>query len=141
MNSIITYEIVREESTEETNNAYFGSFIPGETVYMHIRIWNNKFGQEDVDNLSNAIMKISFNDFENKAYFDILKVSVQNDAYITPDRIDDIAIIKLGTIYGHKNIGSLSDIENYKEVKIKIGPLYENSIEGLKNLSISVVSQ
>lgn len=141
MNPIITYELIKDNIGEETTDIYLGSVIPDDYINMHIRIWNNKLGQDSINSVNNAVMNIEFERYEDSSYFNLTTVSVNHQEFESPQIIDNKAVIHIGTISGQANSGALSDIDNYKEVKIKVGPIPSNSIEGVKNMFINVFSQ
>lgn len=106
----------KESQYEETNDYYAGSYTPGHPIDVDIQIWNNRFGLEDVANLADFYIVISFEHVEDSALFDYCTI-VLDDANIIPlKKSGKKAILELPdtvVLSGTKNDGTLDNNKDH----------------------------
>lgn len=106
----------KESQYEETNDYYAGSYTPGHPIDVDIQIWNNRFGLEDVANLADFYIVISFEHVEDSALFDYCTI-VLDDANIVPlKKSGKKAILELPdtvVLSGTKNDGTLDNNKDH----------------------------
>lgn len=106
----------KESQYEETNDYYAGSYTSGHPIDVDIQIWNNRFGLEDVANLADFYIVISFEHVEDSALFDYCTI-VLDDANIIPlKKSGKKAILELPdtvVLSGTKNDGTLDNNKDH----------------------------
>lgn len=124
----VTSEYVQYKTyTEE------GSFIPGDYISKTLRVWNNYSGKEDIKDALNCSLIVAFKNFEDSFLLNLTTISI--DKVIIPVEIDvDKGVVALGELSGKANTGSTSNISNFKEIKIDIGPVPANMKSELKSM-------
>lgn len=129
----------KESQYEETNDYYAGSYTPGHPIDVDIQIWNNRFGLEDVANLADFYIVISFEHVEDSALFDYCTI-VLDDANIIPlKKSGKKAILELPdtvALSGTKNDGTLdSNKDHYINIEFQFdaegSKLKENDLKDI----------
>jgi hypothetical protein len=119
---------------------YFaGSFRPNEVMEIQMQVWNNKWGQEDVENIANGIVSVYFDCIENSALLCLCTLKIGNGGFV-PFVIEGNKG-KLGMnriLYGTANSGSDSAVNNYETITLRIGPISKGIKDELKNLFIDI---
>lgn len=129
-----------EDSYTSVDSWYAGSCIPNQDFILEIQIWNNRWNTlNDVENITNAKLILSFENAEDSVLFQLCEVKINDGSYEKP-AISSInkAVVTLGTIYGTKNAGTDSDTDNHKDISIKFSNVPSNFSEGLKSLFIDI---
>ena len=125
------YEYVQYKNyTEE------GSFIPGDFITKKIRVWNNRYGVEDVEDIKNAQLIIAFKNYEDNYLLKLLSFEIDGlaiDQVFTDGELDK-GSIPIGNISGAANSGSDGQTSNYKTITFKIGPIPSNIRNELKSI-------
>lgn len=125
------YEYIQYKNyTEE------GSFIPGDYITKKIRVWNNRYGTEDVADIKNAQLIIAFKNYEDSYLLRLISLEIDG---IIIDRLDtdgelEKGSIFLGDISGAANSGSDGHTSNYKNITFNIGPIPSNIRNELKSM-------
>lgn len=140
-NPVLSWYIKENDETYSCTNSYYaGSCIPNQDFVIQIQIWNNRWNiQNDVDNINNAKLILTFEHAEDSILFQLCEIKIDDNNYIKPT-IETInkATVNIGTIYGTKNAGTISDKDNYKNISIKFSNVPNNFNEGLKSLFIDI---
>lgn len=125
MDPIISYEVKRSslENFVETDNYYGGTITKENSVEVDIRIWNNKGGTSDVDDLENFVLNLRFANIEDAIllnYIDVIRGELETPITEIRDNIMTVTFIKEAIIKGTSNYGEDSDVVNYLPLKLII---------------------
>ena len=119
-NPVLSWYIKENDETYSCTNSYYaGSCIPNQDFIIQIQIWNNRWNiQNDVDNINNAKLILTFEHAEDSILFQLCEIKIDDNNYIKPT-IETInkATVNIGTIYGTKNAGTILDKDNYNNPK------------------------
>ena len=115
---------------------YAGSCNVNEDFVVDVELWNNKWNnKEDVADMHNTKLVISFANAEESVLLSLCEVKVNDGKYTKPNTSEfNRGLIELGTISGKKNNGSISNTENYKRISIKFSNIPSNFKDGLKSM-------
>lgn len=119
---------------------YHGSCVPGEDFIIEIEVWNNKWNtQEDVADMINTKLAISFASAEDSSLLSLCEVKVDGGQYSKPNTSEfNRGIVDLGTILGTKNNGDPANTDNYKQISIKFSNIPTNFKNGLKSMFLDL---
>lgn len=119
---------------------YAGSCISGEDFIVDVELWNNRWNNtEDVADMINAKLAISFSNAEDSVLLSLCEVKVNDGAYNKPNTSEfNRALVDLGTIAGTKNNGHSSNTDNYKKISIKFSNIPTNFKSSLKSMFLDV---
>lgn len=127
------YEFIPKRNHDED-----GSYSPGETMKVKIQIWNNRSGDEDTADATNARLVAFFKNYEDNFLLRLCKVK-QGDNEPKEMTIDiDRGIFNIGNLSGRSNNGSTLNKENYREIELQFGPIPSNIRSELKSLVLDV---
>lgn len=115
-----------------------GSYAPNDTIKTKIQLWNNRLGTENVQDAKNAKLSIFFKNYEDNYMLKLCKVRINNNEPKDLEIDMDRGIFELGNISGGANNGSDSNIDNFVEFELSIGPLPSNLKNELKGLILDV---
>ncbi len=118
---------------------YMGSYNSSniEAVF-NVQLWYNKWGDEDVKNLENFSIAISFDTIEDNALLNRCEVKVDKGGYQKLDIVGSKGIVKVDrVISGMRNSGNLN-ANNYLDLSIRISPITGDMKNGLKNIVIDL---
>lgn len=124
----------------EHTEYYAGSCNEEEDLELEIELWNNRWNtKEDIDDISDAKLLISFTAAEDATLFSFCTIKIDNGSYESPELITfNKASIELGSISGAKNDGSTSNTDNYKKIFIKFSGIPRTYKSGLKSMFLDV---
>lgn len=106
MDPIITWYVREEESFNPKSNHDAGVFTRGDLIEVEFQIWNNRYGEEDVDDLHNATLNFYFNSLEDSSLLKLCKIIVNDIEEIEPNILGNKASVQLGVnIIGKSNSG------------------------------------
>lgn len=136
----ITWYIENNDEPENiTKEYYVGSYNPNSyEVIMNLQIWNNRYGQEDAQDIENPSLAITFSNLEDCKLLEYTKVKIDNNAYESPNIINNTGKIIINRILsGEANVGESKNSNNCIHVSIKV-EINNNMKNGLKNLLIDL---
>ena len=137
-NPKITWQVYEDGDTNDyipiRNYTEEGSFTAGEYVYKRIRVWNNYYGSNDVNDATNCNLVLAFKNYEDNFLLHLINVKVGNNDWTYPNIDTDRGIVPMKDLSGLANNGTLSNYENYCDIEINIGPLPSNMRCELKSL-------
>ena len=144
---LITYsaKIHDHEKYDDTLDLFAGTYTPNTPVAVDIRIWNNKYGVFDVEDLKNFALNFYFSDFEDKTLLEYLRVTYNN---LEEMKITVSNGIATGTFYdeitisGKANNGEENDRENYVDLLVEFD-IPDKSVqlknEDMKSLFVEII--
>lgn len=136
----ITWHILEEEDYVQDNEYYLGSFNTNDTISFEVQVWNNRYGQNNVDSINDAMLALYFENIEDTVLLNYCKVSVDNSAFEPLDIEVERGVINIGRLYGGSNngIANESTKHNYKNIKIEFSNLPYNLKNNLKNMFLDI---
>ena len=122
--------MIYEDESFVQYNTYMadGAYTAGDVIIRRMQIWNNQRGSNEVDDVIDARLVLSFKKYEDNFLLNLIEMRIPGTTdYMKPDIDIDRAVFDLGTLYGDAG-------GTYKEIEIKIGPIPENMKSELKSL-------
>lgn len=119
---------------------YAGSCNSEEDFILDVELWNNRWNnKEDVQDMKNAKLVISFESAEDSILLSLCEVKINDGTFNKPDTSEfNRGIVELGTIIGDKNNGHESNVDNYRRLCIKFSNIPRNFRSGLKSMFLDV---
>lgn len=131
---------------DDVNELYGGTYTNTNPIKIDIRIWNNRYGLEDVRDLENFYIKLQFGSFEDSSLLNYVKLSHKGIADLSMNTRDNC---RIGTfldndvvIKGTKNNGTDLDKNNYVDLELLFEIDDENvflKYQDLKELYLEIV--
>ena len=136
----ITWHILEEEDYVQENEYYLGSFNTNDTISFEVQVWNNRYGQNNVDSIDNATLALYFENIEDSVLLNYCKVSVDSSSFEPLDIEVERGTINIGKLYGGSNNGIANESTkyNYKNIKIEFKNLPYNLKNNLKNMFLDI---
>lgn len=136
----ISWYIKEDDDYIQDNDYYLGSFSSSSDILMKVQVWNNRYGNESVEDIENARLSIYFDTVEDSSLLQYCTISINNDEFIQPEIYLNRATINIGTLLGTFNSGmdNEKNIGNYKNIIIKFSNMPTNLKNGLKNLFLDI---
>ena len=121
---VITYsaKIHSFESYDDTSQIFAGTYTHNTPIALDIRIWNNRYGVFDVEDLKDFALNFYFKDFEDTALLNFLKVTYNNIEELNLDIASGKATAKFFdtiVLSGKANSGEEKDRDNYLDLLIE----------------------
>lgn len=133
----ITWYIIDDQGNEvPTDNHYAGNYKYNQTLNTRIRVWNNRWGDSDVQTAKNISLEIEFFNKEDSIMLDKIEV-VEDGIELEGYRINNMMRYSLkGELSGNKH--SPNESENYKNyIDIDINLRIEEGLSrSLKNMIV-----
>lgn len=135
---IISYSAKIHDYKEynDVEEIYGGTYTSKTPIQVDVRIWNNKYGLYDVEDLEDFVINFYFANYEDAALLQFLNVTYDNTTELSLEIIDGVAtgvFIDNYVLSGKSNNGLDSDTENYVDLLIEFSA--DDSVH-LKNLDI-----
>ena len=136
----ISWYIKEDDDYIQDNDYYLGSFSSSSDILMKIQVWNNRYGNESVEDIENARLSIYFDTVEDSSLLQYCTISINNDEFIKPEIYLNRATINIGTLLGTFNSGmdNEKNIDDYKNIIVKFSNMPTNLKNGLKNLFLDI---
>lgn len=136
----ISWYIKEDDDYVQDNDYYLGSFSSSSDILIKIQVWNNRYGNESVEDIENARLSIYFDTVEDSSLLQYCTISINNDEFIKPEIYLNRATINIGTLLGTFNSGmdNEKNIDNYKNIIVKFSNMPTNLKNGLKNLFLDI---
>lgn len=124
-NPIITYSVrVKDENKySETHKFYCGTCTRKSPLDVDVRIWNNKYGTEEVMPLKDFALNLYFGCEEDAVLLPFLKVIYNKTGEANLDLIDGTLTVTFWediVLSGAPNNGEEADRGNYLDLNIKL---------------------
>lgn len=114
------------------------SYTSSEIMKIKAQVWNNRSGDEDIEDATNARLVAYFKNYEDIQLLNLCKIKI-GDNDVESMVIDiDRAEYNIGTLYGRSNNGSQLNKDNYVEFEIQFGPIPSNIRSELKSLILDI---
>lgn len=113
---IITWIYKGREIFDE---AFLGAYQATDLLKIEFEIWNNRFGAETVQDLSDTRLVIAFKDYEDSALLNHIQVKCDNYYFAKLEIENDRGYIKLPKVLkGTPNTGASSAYENFISIEL-----------------------
>lgn len=121
---VITYsaKIHSFESYDDTSEIFAGTYTHASPIAIDVRIWNNRYGVFDVEDLKDFALNFYFKDFEDASLLNFLKVTYNNIEELNLDITSTRATAKFFDniiLSGKANSGEDKDRDNYIDLLIE----------------------
>ena len=145
---VITYsaKISSSDVFQDQEEIYGGTYTKETPVSVDIRIWNNKFGLAEVQDLENFAINFYFSDLEDSVLLKYLNVVVNNSEEMILDIKDNVATATFFNsivLKGSPNNGNDTDTDNYIDLKVTFDATNDNiqlKSNDIKSLFIEIVT-
>lgn len=146
---LITYsaKISSDDNFIDGEEIYGGTYTKINPVSVDVRIWNNKYGEADVDDLKDFSINLFFADLEDSVLLKYLKIVYNNIQELPVEIRDNVAIVTFFNsvkLSGKANDGKDTDTENYINLRITFDATQDNiqlKTRDVKSLLIEIVTQ
>ena len=121
---VITYsaKIHSFESYDDTSEIFAGTCTHASPISIDVRIWNNRYGVFDVEDLKDFALNFYFKNFEDASLLNFLKVTYNNIEELNLDITGTRATAKFFDniiLSGKANSGEDKDRDNYIDLLIE----------------------
>lgn len=141
----ISWQIKKLSDSKYSNKTdYFaGIYTQSSALELELLLWNNRYGTEDVEDLSSFSIDAVFQDMEDSTLLEYLTMNFDG-TMIVPSISKNVAtfVIPDGIIiYGEANDGSTIATNNYKHIKLTLDvpSVYKLKANDYKTLSLDIV--
>lgn len=125
MNTKVTYSAKIHKFVNydnEINDIYGGTYTAAEPIELDVRVWNNRYGTEAVDDLEHFALNFYFEHYEDTGLLKYLTV-IYNDSeemstYVSGNVLTVSFISNDVKISGAPNNGTDKDKQNYIDLRI-----------------------
>lgn len=138
---IITWHAEKNEQLENINETYYaGSFNPNSpAITLALQVWNNRWGQENVQNIESSKLVLGFNTLEDSKLLEICEVRIDGRAYDKVEIMGSKGYINLDReLSGASNSGTSSSTGNYARIEIRFNIEDVALRNGVKNLFLDL---
>lgn len=138
-------KLIEDTEYEAGQRFYAGTYMGDDPIMLQIHLWNNRYGEKDVDDLTNFELEFYFDKEEDSALIDCCSVSITGQEDTSIKKIGNRGIIQLSnalTISGKANDGEPDkDTSNYLPLTFTFSAPNLNLKEhDLKSLFMEVVT-
>lgn len=146
---LITYSAKISSDTDymDGREIFGGTYTKISPISVDLRIWNNKYGEAEVDDLKNFCINLYFADYEDSVLLKYLKV-VHNNIQELPievkNNIATVSFFNSEVLSGKANDGLETDTDNYLDLKISFDASADDiqlKTQDLKSLMVEIVAQ
>lgn len=147
---IISYHVLDVDNKYvKRDSVYAGTYNGDDNIYVHVRIWNNFQGTEDVDTLYNFNLSLRFLTEEDNALlkYTTLSYIVDDSEMEIPGTIEQNALVGVFpenvSLSGHANTGSSQNKDNYVDILITFNAPYDAYLKDhdLKSMILEIVER
>ena len=139
MEPIISWYIQDDNEYAQYDNYYLGAFNYQEKIILNIQVWNNRYGEDEVDSIDNAKLLLYFNNAEDVFILNYCKIYVEG-TLIKPTIEIDRGYAYIWKLSGSINDGSdtTKNKNNFKDIQIVFSNLPANLRQGLKEMFLDI---
>lgn len=148
MAKITWYSKLESDTTyADVDEIYAGTYTGASAITVQTKIWNNRWGTKDENDLKNFTIKIFFENDEDSILLKYLTVIYNNTQELPITVINNYALVDFVsnvTISGKKNNGVESENkDNFITLDIKFNPDTAESLKAddIKNLYLEIIDK
>ena len=139
----ITWYVKNFNDEYVSNDAYYAGSYVDKPIVIPLRIWNNRYGTEDVDTVSTLKLNLYFDCIEDNALLPYISVSTASIGGTTSivNNVLTVTFMNAVSISGKKNDGTEKNgYDNYVDITIAFQPPDTVRLKShdLKNLFIEI---
>lgn len=139
------YKTETDKDYDNSNEIYAGTYDNSKPLSVKLQLWNNRYGKEDVKNLSNFYLTIFFDNHEDNSLLKYCSVILNGIDILSPKISENMATITFPeniVLKGVKNNGSAeTNLHNFINLELRFDAgdtrLKEDT---LKSLYIKIMS-
>lgn len=108
-------KLENESNYAPTQEKFIGTYTALTPLKVNIQLWNNRYGEEDTDDLKNFSLRLGFRSFEDSALLDKTQLTLASGQILPGQITGDKKIFILPnnvTISGRKNNGEVNENED-----------------------------
>lgn len=108
-------KLENESNYAPTQEKFIGTYTALTPLKVNIQLWNNRYGEEDTDDLKNFSLRLGFRSFEDSALLDKAQLTLASGQILPGQITGDKKIFILPnnvTISGRKNSGEVNENED-----------------------------
>lgn len=143
----ITWFVKKSDDTSYNEDAefYAGTYNQTTNLSIDIKIWNNRYGTENVKNLTDFGFKVWFDDEEDASLLKYFTFMLNNEIGLDPVITKNEALIQMPAgfaISGEMNDGSDHNTKNYMTLRIvlQIPASKKIKLNDLKTLNFTITT-
>ena len=94
---------------------FIGTYTALTPLKVNIQLWNNRYGEEDTDDLKNFSLRLGFRNFEDSALLDKAQITLASGQILPGEIAGDKKVFFLPnsvTLSGRKNNGEVNENED-----------------------------
>jgi len=133
---IITWHVLHNDTEEQKDRHYAGSFVPGDKLNLSLRVWNNQWGDTKVKTVVNGKIIVYFSKLEDSYLLQYCSFVI-NKQLKRVQIINNKAYVELDTdLQGNIDDGYATD--NYVDINIELGPITDGMEKSMKHLVVDL---
>lgn len=108
-------KLENESNYVPTQEKFIGTYTALTPLKVNIQLWNNRYGEEDTDDLKNFSLRLGFRSFEDSALLDKAQLTLASGQILPGQITGDKKIFILPNnviISGRKNNGEVNENED-----------------------------
>lgn len=108
-------KLENESNYAPTQEKFIGTYTALTPLKVNIQLWNNRYGEEDTDDLKNFSLRLGFRSFEDSALLDKAQLTLASGQILPGQITGDKKIFVLPnnvTISGRRNNGEINENED-----------------------------
>ena len=108
-------KLENESNYAPTQEKFIGTYTALTPLKVNIQLWNNRYGEEDADDLKNFSLRLGFRSFEDSALLDKAQLTLASGQILPEQIMGDKKIFILPNnviISGRKNNGEVNENED-----------------------------
>ena len=108
-------KLENESNYVPTQEKFIGTYTALTPLKVNIQLWNNRYGEEDADDLKNFSLRLGFRSFEDSALLDKAQLTLASGQILPGQVTGDKKIFILPNnviISGRKNNGEVNENED-----------------------------
>jgi len=135
----ISWYVLEDENLVPYEEYYAGSFRSDDVIEITLHVWNNRWGQEQVQNVEQGRLALYFDTIEDSFLLNLCSVSIDDGDFQSLNISSNRGRISLGRILsGEPNLGSSTSRNNYAKIVLRFGPITDGIRNSLKNLYLDI---
>ena len=108
-------KLENESNYAPTQEKFIGTYTALTPLKVNIQLWNNRYGEEDTDDLKNFSLRLGFRSFEDSALLDKAQLTLTSGQILPGQITGDKKVFILPNnviISGRKNNGEINENED-----------------------------
>lgn len=139
-NPIISWYVLEDDNYMREDEYYLGSYSPDSEIKVNVQVWNNRYGQQNSEDISNARLVVYFDSAEDNAILKYCSIAISNASYIPINTTFNKGVAEIGMLLGTSNNGidNVDNNENFKNISLLFKDMPSNLKNGIKNMYLDI---